>query len=287
MTAPGAALPPAELARVVAAALEEDLGSAGDVTSDSVVPARLAARGRFVARQDLVLAGLPLAREVYRALDPQLEFSSLSRDGERVARGAAVAAVQGSARAILRGERTALNFLMRMSGIATAARAAVDEVAGTGARILDTRKTAPGLRRLDKYAVAAGGASNHRMGLYDAVLIKDTHLAAGVTITEAVRRAAERGHPPRAVTVEAGSLDELAQAIAAGAGRALLDNMTLDDVRRAVALAAGRIELEVSGGLRPGNLRRVAETGVEFLSLGWLTHSAPAADLALAVEAAV
>jgi len=279
-------LPAPALARAVAAALEEDLGSAGDITSDSVIPAPLLARARFVARQDLVLAGLPVAREVYLALDPALEFRDLRQDGERVLGGSPIALLRGRARAILRGERTALNFLMRMSGIATAARAAVDEVAGTGARILDTRKTAPGLRLLDKYAVAVGGASNHRMGLYDAVLIKDTHLGAGITIAEAVRRAVHCGHAAPTVTVEVRDLAELGQAIEAGAGRALLDNMGLPQIAGAVRLAAGRIELEVSGGLRPGGLRRVAETGVGFLSLGWLTHSAPAADLALEVEVA-
>jgi nicotinate-nucleotide pyrophosphorylase (carboxylating) len=279
--------PPATaIERAVAAALEEDLGSAGDVTTDSVVPESALAQGHFVARRALVLAGLPVAREVYRVLDPTLRFDALCEDGERVAADRPVARVRGTARAILRGERTALNFLARMSGIATAARAAVDEVRGTGARILDTRKTAPGLRLLDKYAVAVGGASNHRMGLYDAVLIKDTHLGAGLTIAEAVRRAVRSGRAARDVTVEVRDVEQLGQAIEAGAGRALLDNMDLAEIGRAVRLARGRIELEVSGGLRPGGLRRVAETGVDFLSLGWLTHSAPAADLALELEVA-
>jgi nicotinate-nucleotide pyrophosphorylase (carboxylating) len=171
-----------------------------------------------------------------------------------------------------------------MSGIATASRAAVEEIAGTGARILDTRKTAPGLRVLDKYAVAVGGASNHRMGLFDAVLIKDTHLGTGLTVAAAVRRALEAGHPRESVAIEVRDVAELAQAIDAGAGRALLDNMDAARVAEAVRFAAGRIELEVSGGLRPGGLRQLAATGIDYLSLGWLTHSAPAADLALDVE---
>jgi nicotinate-nucleotide pyrophosphorylase (carboxylating) len=171
-----------------------------------------------------------------------------------------------------------------MCGIATAARAAVEEVTGTGAVILDTRKTAPGLRHLDKYAVAAGGATNHRQGLYDAVMIKDTHLAAGGSIAEAVARAIAAGHAPSSLTVEVGTEEQLAEAIEAGAGRALLDNMSVEALRRCARRAAGRIALEASGGLRPGRLREVAETGVQFLSLGWLTHSAPAADLALARE---
>jgi len=277
-------LPTSAIARAVTAALAEDLGDFGDVTTDCVVLESARAHGRFVARQRLVVAGLPVARAVFRTLDPRVDFTPECEDGARVDAGRVVARVTGSARAILHGERTALNFLGRMSGIATAARSAVEEVAGTGARILDTRKTAPGLRALDKYAVAAGGATNHRMGLYDAVLIKDTHLGSGVTVGEAVLRAARAGRNAREVTVEVRDLAQLVEAIEAGAGRALLDNMSLAQIERAVRVAAGRIELEVSGGLKPGVLRPVAETGVDFLSLGWLTHSAPAADLALELE---
>jgi len=171
-----------------------------------------------------------------------------------------------------------------MSGIATLTREAVNEIAGTGARILDTRKTVPGLRRLDKYAVAAGGGMNHRMGLFDAVMIKDTHLDAGCSIGDAVRRVLDHGHAPAIITVEVRDLDELQQALDSGAGRALLDNLDPQTLREAVRRASGRIVLEASGGLRPGNLREVAETGVDFLSLGWLTHSVPAADLAMEME---
>ena len=270
--------------RIVRASLDEDLGTRGDLTSDSVVAADMLATGRFVARQDLVLAGLPIAREVFRALDQGLEFEPLQRDGDVVDADICVALVRGSARSILCGERTALNFLMRMSGIATAARAAVDEIAGTGARILDTRKTAPGLRDLDKYAVAAGGAVNHRRGLYDEVMIKDTHLRATPSITVAVERARARGHAREIITVEVCDLTQLNEAIAAGAGRVLLDNMDPQSMAEAVRISGGRVVLEASGGLSPGNLRRVAETGVDFMSLGWLTHSAPAADLAMDLE---
>lgn len=271
--------------RVVRAALDEDLGETGDITTDAVFGDRpLRAAGHLQARQDLVLAGLPLARAVFLSLDPGLEFRALCDEGGGVERGRRVATVRGDARPILRGERVALNFLMRMCGIATATRAAVDEIAGTGALILDTRKTAPGLRRIDKYAVACGGGRNHRMGLYDAVMIKDTHLGVEQSIADAVARARGAGHPRERITVEVRDVDQLREAIAAGAGRALLDNMDLDGLREAVAVGKGRIELEASGGLRPGALRAVAETGVDCLSLGYLTHSAGAADLAMELE---
>jgi nicotinate-nucleotide pyrophosphorylase (carboxylating) len=279
-------LDPAVLSRTVATAVLEDLDDAGDLTTDAVTEADRRSRGRIVARQELVVAGLPVAREVFRQLDAELEFDARHSDGDLVPAGALLAAVRGRTRSILKGERTALNFLQRMSGIATLTRTAVAEIRGTGARILDTRKTAPGLRHLDKYAVAAGGGTNHRMGLYDEVMIKDTHLDAGCTIGEAVRRVLERGHAPEIVTVEVRDLDELRQALDSGAGRALLDNMDPDRLREAVALASGRIVLEASGGLKPGKLREVAETGVDFLSLGWLTHSVPAADLAMEMEPA-
>jgi nicotinate-nucleotide pyrophosphorylase (carboxylating) len=270
--------------RIVRASLDEDLGTRGDLTSDSVVDADTLATGRLVARQHLVLAGLPVAREVFLSLDRELEFESLCRDGDTVESNTCVALVRGLARSILRGERTALNFLMRMSGIATAARAAVDEIAGTGTRILDTRKTAPGLRELDKYSVAAGGAENHRRGLYDEVMIKDTHLQAAPSISVAVERALAHGHGPEIITVEVCDLAGLKEAIAAGAGRVLLDNMDPQTMTEAVRISGGRVVLEASGGLRPGHLRPIAETGVDFMSLGWLTHSAPAADLAMELE---
>ena len=270
---------------IVARALEEDLGQAGDVTTRAIFRQPRRAAGHLIAREDLVVAGLPVAREVFRQLDPELAFEVCADEGDRVGAATRVAALRGDLRPILEGERTALNFLMRMCGIATAARRAVEEVEGTGARILDTRKTAPGLRLLDKYAVAAGGAENHRMGLHDAVMIKDTHLGAAASIADAVAGAREAGHPPERITVEVGDLDQLREAIAAGAGRALLDNMDLPTMRRATNVAAGRIVLEASGGLRPRSLRAVAESGVDFLSLGWLTHSARAADLAMELEA--
>lgn len=280
-------LDPEIVRRSVAAALAEDLGDAGDITTDALFDESARASAQFVARAELVLAGLPVARTVFAALDESLEFEELARDGQLLVAGTRIAAVRGSARAILRGERTALNFLMRMSGIASAASCAVQEVAGTGATILDTRKTAPGMRHLDKYSVLAGGAENHRVGLWDAAMIKDTHLAAVSSITDAVQRVLAAGHPRDRVSVEVTSVKGLLEAIDAGAGRALLDNMGPDELREAVAAARGRIVLEASGGLRPGNLRQFAETGVDCLSIGWLTHSAPAADIAMETDTRV
>ena len=273
------------VSRSVAAALAEDLGTKGDVTTRAVVPATRRGEATFVAREPIVLAGLALADEVFRQLDASVEFKERLSDGDRAAAGTIVASAVGPARALLEGERTALNFLQRMSGIATATRSAVEEIAGTGATILDTRKTAPGLRALDKYAVTAGGGDNHRLGLYDAAMIKDTHLGAGGSLGQAIAACRAAGLPREAITAEVRSQEELDEAIAAGAGRALLDNMSLETLAACVRRGKGRIVLEASGGLRPGTLRAVAETGVEFLSLGYLTHSVRAADLAMDLEA--
>lgn len=271
--------------RSVASALAEDLGSEGDVTTDATIPSFQRARATFVAREPMVLAGLFVAEEVFRQLDPSVVFTARVKDGERAQGGEVVATAEGPARSLLKGERTALNFLQRMSGIATAARAAVDEIAGTSAIVLDTRKTAPGLRALDKYAVAAGGGSNHRAGLYDAVMIKDTHLGAVGSLDGAIRACRAAGFPPESITAEVRTIEELDEAIGAGAGRALLDNMDCALLSACVARGKGKIVLEASGGLRPGDLRAVAETGVDSLSLGYLTHSVRAADLAMELEA--
>ena len=271
-------------ARAVTAALAEDLGAQGDVTSRATIPAARRGRARFVAREPLTLAGLPIVREVYRQLDPALTFRTERTDGDTLGAGDTVAIVEGSARHLLEGERTALNFLQRLSGIATATRAALDEVAGTGVAILDTRKTAPGLRALDKYAVAAGGGTNHRMGLYDAAMVKDTHLGTGGSISDAVRACLDAGVPRSHVTAEVRTVEELREAIAAGAGRALLDNMSVGILAACVREGRGKVVLEASGGLKPGTLRAVAATGVDCLSLGYLTHSVRAADLAMDLE---
>jgi len=273
------------VARCVAAALAEDLGATGDITTQAVVPAHRTARATLVAREPMVLAGLAVAEVVFRQLDPAVIFTPHAADGERVAADAVVATAEGPARALLQGERTALNFLQRMSGIATATRAAVEEVAGTQATILDTRKTAPGLRALDKLAVRAGGGRNHRQGLYDAAMIKDTHLGAAGSLGAAIRACRAAGLSRETITAEVRTVEELDEAIAAGAGRALLDNMTLPALAESVRRGKGRIVLEASGGLRPGMLGPVAATGVEFLSLGYLTHSVRAADLAMDLAA--
>jgi nicotinate-nucleotide pyrophosphorylase (carboxylating) len=270
--------------RIVAAALAEDLGQRGDLTTAAIIPVDRDAVGHVVARDELVVAGLTVAREVFRQLDPAVVFLELSREGDWARPGEKLATVTGRARPILEGERTALNFLMRMCGIATVTHRSVDEIAGTGAHILDTRKTAPGLRILDKMAVFIGGGRNHRMGLFDAVMIKDTHLGTGRSVGPAVRAALDAGIPAERITAEVRDLAQLEEAIAAGAGRALLDNMSLEDLRDAVRVGKGRIVLEASGGLRPGTLRPVAETGVDCLSIGWLTHSVTAADVAMEME---
>jgi nicotinate-nucleotide pyrophosphorylase (carboxylating) len=277
------------LRRAVAEALDEDLGDRGDITTQALIPEGTACEGSIIARSALVLAGTPVVRETFSELARrgyrEIEIEPRAGEGERLEPGDVALVLEGDAAAILAGERTALNFLQRLSGIATLVRACLSEVASTGATILDTRKTTPGLRALEKYAVLVGGGTNHRLGLFDRVLIKDNHIAlAGEGgVGDAVRRAIEAGHPGERVEVEVEDPGDVDEAVRAGAGWILLDNLDPDGLRRAVALCGGRARLEASGGLRPGDLRRFAETGVDALSLGALTHSAPAADLSLEV----
>lgn len=275
-----AALDPAVIDEAVARALREDLGD-GDVTAVATVPA--AARARAVVEQKApgVVFGLAVAEATFRALDPDVAFEPLTEEGVWRQRGD-VLRVEGSARAIVSGERTALNFLARLSGIATLTARFVQEVSGTHTRILDTRKTTPGLRVLEKAAVAAGGGTNHRQGLYDAILIKENHAALAGGVGEAVARA--RAGSTLSLEVECRDLDEVDQALAAGARRILLDNFRLADLRRAVERVAGRAELEASGGVTLQGVRDIAGTGVDFVSVGALTHSAPALDLSLILE---
>jgi nicotinate-nucleotide pyrophosphorylase (carboxylating) len=266
---------------VVARALAEDVG-AGDVTTAATVPEHARARATITQKAPGVVFGLDVAIETFRAVDPDVAVERLGAEGEWRERGP-VLALEGSARGILTAERTALNFLQRLSGVATMAARCVQAVSGTGATILDTRKTTPGLRTLEKAAVAAGGATNHRAGLYDAILIKENHAALAGGVGEAVRQA--QAHAPELqLEVECRTLAEVDEALAAGAGFLLLDNMSVEELRAAVDHVAGRAKLEASGGFTLNTLRAVAGTGVDFISVGAITHSAPALDLSLLLE---
>jgi nicotinate-nucleotide pyrophosphorylase (carboxylating) len=266
---------------IVAQALDEDIG-AGDVTTLATVPAAARARATITQKEPGVIAGLDVAEEAFRQLDGDLRVERLVDEGVW-REGGEVLRIEGPARALLTGERTALNFLGRLSGVATAAARAARAVEGTGATVLDTRKTTPGLRALEKDAVKTGGAANHRFGLHDAILIKENHIAAAGGIGAAVA-AARAAAPDLPLEVEVRNDDEIDQALAAGAPRLLLDNMTPSELTAAVARIAGRAELEASGGVTLDTLREVAATGVDFVSLGALTHSAPALDLSLLLE---
>jgi nicotinate-nucleotide pyrophosphorylase (carboxylating) len=275
-------MPGTALDRVIDQALAEDVG-AGDVTTDAIVSAQLRGSATVVVREPGVICGLEQALAVLRRLDAQATMETLLADGcEITTVPAAAARVHASMRALLTGERTALNLLQRMSGIATATHRYVAAVAGTGVQLLDTRKTAPGLRALDKAAVACGGGTNHRAGLHDAVLIKDNHLAVAGSVAAAVQRVRSQ-HAGAAVEVEVDTLDQLEQALAAGSDVILLDNMSPDLLRRAVRITAGRARLEASGGITIDTIREVAETGVDAISVGALTHSVRALDIALEV----
>lgn len=265
--------------RAVAAALAEDVGT-GDVTTEATVPAEAVGTAEILVKEPGVVCGLGVAEATFRALDEEIRFDALVADGAEVADvPAVVARVTGSERAILTGERVALNFLGRLSGIATLTRRYADAVAGTGAAVLDTRKTTPGLRALEKHAVACGGGKNHRFGLHDAVLVKDNHLRAAGGVPQAVEGVRAATDLP--VEVECETLHQVGEALGAGVDAILLDNMTLDDLRTAVDLAGGRARLEASGGITLDNVRAVAETGVDEISVGALTHSARSLDVSL------
>jgi nicotinate-nucleotide pyrophosphorylase (carboxylating) len=274
----------ADVDELVRAALDEDIG-AGDVTTAATVPPRSRARALITQKASGVIYGLQVAESAFASLDPDARFERLVGEGEWRDDGGPVMGVEGHARALLTAERTALNFLAHLSGVATVAALAARAVEGTGARVLDTRKTTPGLRALEKAAVAAGGACNHRAGLYDAILIKENHIAAAGGITAAIARVRETA-PELAGTLEVEVRDgnEIEEALAAGAPRLLLDNMDDDELRAAVAQVAGRASLEASGGVTLETLRARARTGVEWVSMGALTHSAPALDLSMILE---
>jgi nicotinate-nucleotide pyrophosphorylase (carboxylating) len=266
------------LERLAYAALAEDVGE-GDVTTDSIVDADADGSAELLVKEPGVVCGIGIVEAVFRALDPDLVVEMLVEEGTLVESRTAVVRVSGSLRAILTGERTALNFLGRLSGIATLARRYVDEVDGTGVAILDTRKTTPGLRVLEKHAVAVGGGRNHRFALDDGVLIKDNHLRSAESIRDAVERTRAATHLP--IEVECDTLDQVSEAVAAGADAILLDNMSADELRAAVALANGRARLEASGGVTLENVRAIAETGVDEISVGALTHSARSLDVSV------
>ena len=281
-------LNPEDVLAAVQLALAEDVG-AGDITSLATVPDHTTATAVMVAREPLVVAGLPVAEAVFRQVAPALEITSRAADGDRVEARQPLMRIGGAARSILTAERVALNFLQRLSGIATLTRQYVDAIQGACATILDTRKTTPGLRRLEKYAVECGGGRNHRFGLFDMVLIKDNHLAAlrdalPNPVAAAVQRAREQ-YPGVRVEVEADTLEQVDLALDAGVDVVLLDNMTLVQLRLAVQKARGRALTEASGGVNLGTVRAIAETGVDFISVGALTHSARAVDIALDFEA--
>lgn len=269
-----------DYAPIVEMALREDLGDAGDITSATVISESATSSGDLVARSGGVIAGLLVAGYVFHRVDQETEFEALAEEGDRVDPGTAIGRVAGRARSLLTAERTALNLLARMSGVATVTASYVDAIAGTAARITDTRKTLPGMRVLDKYAVVAGGGVNHRMGLYDEVMIKDNHIAAAGDINAAVVAARVAVGETR-ITVEVETLSQLEAALATSADRVLLDNMDVPTLRRAVEMVGESKETEASGGVTLESVRAIAETGVDYISIGALTHSAPQLDIAL------
>ena len=263
-------------------AIAEDIGP-GDATSEAVLPTTLVLCGRIIAKRAGVIAGLPVAEAVFRRVDPALRLSSHVRDGDSVTPGDIVAEVNGPGRGMLASERLALNFLQHLSGIATLTRAFVDAVDGTKAIVLDTRKTHPGYRVLEKYAVRMGGGHNHRMSLHDMLLVKDNHIEAAGSITTAVEQARSL-HPNLPIEVEVKNLDELREAVGLNVDRIMLDNMDLDQMQEAVRLTGGRVDLEASGGVDLERVAAIAATGVDYISIGALTHSAPALDLSMLVS---
>ncbi|MFT3978146.1 MAG: carboxylating nicotinate-nucleotide diphosphorylase [Sphingomonas bacterium] len=273
-----------DLDAFVRATLAEDLDGKGDVTSDAVIPADARFRAVMATRDTITVAGLEIAAGFFRALDPGVAIEMLVADGARVPRGTALMRLEGRAGAMLTAERSALNTAQHLSGIATLTRTYVDSIAGTGATLLDTRKTIPGLRRLEKYATRMGGATNHRMGLWDAAMIKDNHVAIAGGVGEAVRRAKAAG--VARIIVEADRIDQIEPALEAGATWLLLDNMPPAMLREAVALIAGRVPVEASGGVTLDTIRGIAETGVDYISVGRITQSAPAADIGLDFDVA-
>ncbi len=259
-------------------AIEEDVGE-GDITSLATIPANLRAKAEIRAKQDLIISGLEAARRVFAAIDRSVSWKTVLREGDRCNKGDVIALLEGSARSLLEGERTSLNFLQHLSGIATQARLYADAVKGTNAKVLDTRKTIPCFRSLEKQAVKSSGCENHRMGLYDHFLIKNNHITAAGSITTALERAKAARKTGQKIEIETRTIDDVKEALAGGADVIMLDNMSVDQVRDEVAVVKGKALLEVSGNINLENIRAYAETGVDFISVGAITHSAPAADI--------
>ncbi|KQM97623.1 carboxylating nicotinate-nucleotide diphosphorylase [Sphingomonas sp. Leaf25] len=272
-------IPGFDLSTFIRATLAEDMGEAGDITAAAVIPADAIFSGVMDSRDAITVAGLDIAAAFFRHLDPSAELEPLVADGDRVAAGTALLRLRGNARALLTAERSALNTVQHLSGVATLTATYVTAIEGTGATLLDTRKTIPGLRRLEKYATRMGGATNHRIGLWDAAMIKDNHVAVAGSVGEATARAVAAGI--ERIIVEVDSIDQIEPAIAAGATHLLLDNMAPATLREAVTRVAGRVPTEASGGVRLDTIRAIAETGVNYVSVGRLTQSAPAADIGL------
>ncbi len=271
------------LQELIEKALAEDIG-AGDVTSEATIRPESVSVAVMLAKQELVLAGTDVARAVFNRLDPNIQFTTFMKDGDRVQAGTEIARLSGSTRALLAGERVALNLLQHLSGIATLTAKYVEKVRGLKAEVLDTRKTLPGLRQLEKYAVRVGGGRNHRMGLYDAVLIKDNHIKASGGITKAVESVRKSAHHALKIEVETKTLEEVREALAAKADIIMLDNMRTDMMREAVRIVAGRASVEASGNVTLETIRAIAETGVDSISSGSLTHSAPASDISMKIK---
>jgi nicotinate-nucleotide pyrophosphorylase (carboxylating) len=269
--------------KIIEKALSEDIGP-GDVTSEATIPVGSTSTAEILAKQDLVLAGLDVSLEVFHFLDAAIQFTRFAQDGDRIKSGKVIARVSGSTRVLLAGERVALNLLQHMSGIATLTSKYVEQLKGLNAQALDTRKTLPGLRQLEKYAVRMGGGTNHRFGLYDGVLIKDNHIKAGGSITKAIESARRNTHHLLKIEVETKTLDEVREALAAKADIIMLDNMPIDMIREAVKLINGQVLVEASGNVTFETIREIGETGVDFISSGSLTHSAPAADISMKIK---
>ncbi len=269
-----------QVEQIITLALNEDIGT-GDITTLSTIPADKTATGRFVAKEDMIICGIDLAAHIFARVDPSIELKANFKDGDAVKKGDVIATVSGNAQNVLTGERTALNFMQRLTGIATRTHASVAEVAGTNAKITDTRKTTPGLRVLEKYAVRVGGGTNHRFNLADGVLIKDNHIAVSGGIKNAVKNARAVIPHTLKIEVEVETKEQLAEALDAGADIIMLDNMSNDLMRECVGLVAGRALVEASGNMGEKSLREVAETGVDIISIGALTHTVKAADISL------